>query len=106
MSFGAVLGSQAQANSVDAVLKVGQATTQAAQKSQKKIDSLADETGDLLQDYKTVMKQVDGLRVYNARLDKQIINQLKRIGDIENSIGQVCRLPPRSYLCLACLQDR
>jgi hypothetical protein len=89
MSFGAILGSQAQANSVDAVLKVGQATTQAAQKSQKKIDSLADETGDLLQDYKTVMKQVDGLRVYNARLDKQIVNQLKRIDDIENSIGQV-----------------
>ena len=89
MSFGVLLGSQAQANSVDAVLKVGQATTQAAQKSQKKIDSLADETGDLLQDYKTVMKQVDGLRVYNGRLDKQILNQLKRIDDIEKSIGQV-----------------
>jgi len=89
MSFGAILGTQVQANSVDAVLKVGQATTQAAQKSQKKIDALADETGDLLQDYKTVMKQVDGLRVYNARLDKQIANQLKRIDDIETSIGQV-----------------
>lgn len=89
VSFGALLGLQAQANSVDAVLKVSQATSEAAQASQKKIDKLADETGDLLQDYKTVMKQVDGLRVYNARLDKQIANQLKRIADIENSIDQV-----------------
>lgn len=90
MSVGALLGtSAAQANTVDAVLKVGQTKTVAAQKSQKKIDKLAGETGDLLQDYKTVMKQVDGLRVYNARLDKQIANQMKRIGDIETSIEQV-----------------
>lgn len=89
MSFGALMGSPAQANTVDAVLKVGQATTSAAQKSQSKVDKLASETGDLLQDYKTVMKQVDGLRVYNSRLEKQIANQLQRIQDIEQSIGQV-----------------
>ncbi len=89
VSCGAFLGVQAQANTVDAVLKVGQAKTTAAQNSQKTIDKLADETGDLLQDYKTVMKQVDGLRVYNTRLEKQIANQLKRINDIETSIDQV-----------------
>ncbi len=89
MSCSALLGLQAQANTVDAVLKVGQAKTSAAQKSQQKVDKLASETGDILQDYKTVMKQVDGLRVYNARLEKQIANQLVRIADIETSISQV-----------------
>ncbi|WP_101758753.1 DUF3450 domain-containing protein [Oceanicoccus sp. KOV_DT_Chl] len=89
MSCSALVGFQAHANTVDAVLKVGQAKTAAAQKSQQAVDKLASETGDLLQDYKTVMKQVDGLRVYNARLEKQIANQLKRINDIENSIDQV-----------------
>jgi Protein of unknown function (DUF3450) len=89
LSAGALLGTSAQANTVDSVLKVGQAKTAAAQKSQVKVDKLAGETGDLLQDYKTVMKQVDGLRVYNARLEKQINNQLVRIKDIETSIGQV-----------------
>ncbi|MFA7555971.1 MAG: DUF3450 domain-containing protein [Spongiibacteraceae bacterium] len=89
VSFGALLGSPAQANTVDAVLKVGQAKTTAAQNSQKTVDKLASEAGDLLQDYKTVMKQVDGLRVYNSRLEKQIANQMTRIGDIENSIDQV-----------------
>ncbi len=89
MSFGAVTGMNAHANTVDAVLKVGQARTEASQQSQKSVDALASETDNLLQDYKTVMKQVDGLRVYNARLEKQIANQLQRIKDIETSIDQV-----------------
>lgn len=89
LCFGALLGSVAQANTVDAVLKVGQAKTAAAQQSQKKVDQLSSETADLLQDYKTVMKQVDGLRVYNARLEKQLLNQQERIKDIEDSIEQV-----------------
>lgn len=78
-----------QANTLDAVLKVGEAKNVAARKSQVKIDRLADETNDLLQDYKTVMKQVDGLKVYNARLERQIDNQLKRVAQIETSIDQV-----------------
>ena len=89
VAFSALLGLQAQANSVDAVLKVGQATTAAAKKSQQRVDALSEQTGDLLSDYKTVMKQVDGLRVYNARLEKQIANQSARIQQIENSIDQV-----------------
>lgn len=89
VSVSALMGLDAQANTVDAVLKVGQAKTVAAKKSQQKVDALANEAGDLFQDYKTVMKQVDGLRVYNARLEKQIENQLKRIKDIEESIDQV-----------------
>lgn len=90
MSAGTLLGtSGSQANTVDAVMKVGEAKTLAAQASQKKIDNLANEASDLLQDYKTVMKQVDGLKVYNSRLEKQIANQLARINDIEESISQV-----------------
>ena len=90
LSAGALLGtSVAQANTVDSVLKVSQTKTAAAQNSQKTVDKLASETGDLLQDYKTVMKQVDGLRVYNTRLERQIANQLERIKDIEAPIDQV-----------------
>lgn len=79
----------AQAASLDQVLQVGEAKNDAARKSQAKIDRLADETNDLLTDYKTVMKQVDGLLVYNARLQRQIDNQMKRIDQIDASIDQV-----------------
>ena len=78
-----------QAASLDAVLKVGVAKNAAARKSQAKVDKLADETRDLLTDYKTVMKQIDGLEVYNARLQRQIDNQMVRIGEIDESIDQV-----------------
>lgn len=68
--------------SVNSVLKVNKQRLTAAQKSQKKIDMIASETGTLLEDYKTVMKRVDGLRIYNARLEKQIANQLKRLDQL------------------------
>jgi hypothetical protein len=90
-SLSALLGlaGVAQASSLDEILEVSTQKTAAAKKSQAKIDRLADETRDLLDDYKTVMKQVDGLKVYNARLERQIQNQLKRIADIEASIDEV-----------------
>jgi len=78
-----------QANTVDAVMKVSQAKTQAAKKSQARIDKLSEQTGDLLDQYKVVHKQIDGLRVYNTRLEKQIANQKARILEIDSSIAQV-----------------
>jgi hypothetical protein len=78
-----------QAATLDQVLAVSEAKNTAARKSQAKIDRLADETRDLLTDYKTVMKQIDGLKVYNARLERQIQNQLARVGQIDESIDQV-----------------
>jgi hypothetical protein len=78
-----------QASTLDSVLAVSKSKNDAARNSQAKIDKLADETRDLLSDYKTVNKQVDGLKVYNARLQKQIDNQTARIAEIDASIDQV-----------------
>jgi hypothetical protein len=78
-----------QANTLDSILDVGKAKNVAARQSQAKIDRLADETRDLLTEYKTVMKQVDGLKVYNARLQKQIDNQVAQMARIDESIDQV-----------------
>jgi len=78
-----------QASTLDSILNVGEAKNEAARKSQAKIDRLADETRDLLSDYKTVTKQIDGLKVYNGRLERQIQNQMKRVTSIDESISQV-----------------
>jgi len=83
------LGVVAQANTLDAIIKVGEEKNQAARESQGRVDRLADEARSLLQDYKTVMKQVDGLKVYNERLERQIAAQERRLDDIGNSIEQV-----------------
>ncbi|MEM8662069.1 MAG: DUF3450 domain-containing protein, partial [Pseudomonadota bacterium] len=79
----------AQASTLDSVLEVGEKKNEAARASQTRIDRLADETRDLLSQYKTVMKQVDGLIVYNERLQRQIDGQVARIANIDESIDQV-----------------
>ena len=88
----------AAAQSIDPIVEVGKQRTAAAKASQAKIDRLSDETASLLSDYKTVMKQVDGLKVYNARLERQIANQEKRIRDIDASIAEASviqrQIPP------------
>jgi hypothetical protein len=91
VSAGALTGAAVavQATTLESILAVGESKNAAAKKSQVKVDRLADETRDLLSDYKTVNKQIDGLKVYNARLKKQIDNQMKRIGEIDGSISQV-----------------
>ncbi len=91
VASGFVAGSvaPAYADTLESILEVGEAKNEAARQSQAKVDRLADETRDLLNDYKTVVKQVDGLKVYNQRLEKQIANQEARIADIEESIDQV-----------------
>jgi hypothetical protein len=97
---GSTLGvaASSSATSIDDILDVGKQRTAEAKTSQAKIDRLADETRDLLSDYKTVMKQVDGLRVYNARLERQIANQERRITDIDDSIAEAAviqrQIPP------------
>jgi uncharacterized coiled-coil protein SlyX len=90
--------SLAAAQSIDPIVEVGKQRAVAAKSSQAKIDRLADEAANLLSDYKTVMKQVDGLKVYNARLERQIANQEKRITDIDASISEASviqrQIPP------------
>ncbi len=89
LSAGALYGSVATADTLDNVLAVGQQKTTAAQASQKRIDKIAEETSSLLQDFKVVNKEIDGLRVYNRQLEKQLANQLQVINELDASIANV-----------------
>ena len=48
-----------------------------------------DEIGSLEQQYIAVMKEVEGLEVYNALLQKQLDSQTQEMADLNNSIDQV-----------------
>lgn len=61
----------------------------AAVASQTRIDTVSQQTDKLFNEYKVVTKQIDGLRVYNKQLEKQIANQLKEMESIRDSIDQV-----------------
>ena len=75
--------------SLDAVLAVGQSKVADAQKSQVRINKLQDETSDLIAKFKQVSKTIEGLRVYNAQLDKQLASQREIMAKLEESTGQV-----------------
>lgn len=77
---------QAYAAEPDDVLKAGKDKIAASKSAQQTVDKIADQTYDLLSDFKVVNKQIEGLRVYNAQLDAQISNQLQSMIDLEESI--------------------
>ncbi|GLS25332.1 DUF3450 domain-containing protein [Marinibactrum halimedae] len=90
LSAGALFGGSAYADqTLNSIFEVGQSKITAGVQSQKRIDKLADETATLLQEFKTVNKQIEGLRVYNAQLEKQLQSQRDVIKDLEESIENV-----------------
>jgi len=60
-----------------------------ANNRKKRIDKMQADTQSLLQKFKIVNKEIEGLRVYNAQLEKQLANQRKVIGELNESIDQV-----------------
>jgi len=79
----------ARADKLDQVFQVGQSKVTAAKKSQTKIDGIADQTDRLLQSYKQINKEIEGIRVYNTKLEARIQNQLDRIAEIDEAMSQV-----------------
>ncbi len=90
LSAGALVGSVAVADeTLEQILQVGEAKTTMAQESQRRIDRLAQETEDLMQQFKVVNKEIEGLRTYNSQLERQIDAQLRVLNDLDESIEQV-----------------
>ena len=78
----------AVAETLDDIYRVAQAGTSDAQASQRRVDSLHDQTQATFREYRQVLKEVEGLKVYNARLENQIADQERRIAQIDASIRQ------------------
>ena len=52
--------------------------------SQKRIDALADETGEMLDEYRGVLQQSASLRAYNDQLERLIEEQNKQLASLRN----------------------
>ncbi len=85
-----ILGAgSAGATDLKDVLKVGTKANQVAQQSQAKINKIVDQTDKITGDYKTVLRTIEGLRVYNAQLQRQIDLQVVEMGKLTKSIKGV-----------------
>lgn len=85
----ALAGTSYADQKLDAVLSVGQAKVEQARKSQVRINRLQDETASLISKYKQVNKTIEGLRVYNSQLEKQLESQREIMTRLEDSVGQI-----------------
>ena len=92
-AFVALLGlgltSSLSADTIDDIFAMSEQLNQQARQSQAKVDELSEETRTLLADYKTVLREVEGLRVYNAQLSRQIRGQERQMDQISDSIDRV-----------------
>jgi len=59
----------------DQVTQAGEKRADAGAAEQKRVEQIADQTDALLSDYKTELKVVDGLQIYNGLLQRQVNNQ-------------------------------
>jgi len=85
-----ILGAgSAGATDLKDVLKVGTKANQVAQQSQTKINKIVDQTDKIIGDYKTVLRTIEGLRIYNAQLQRQIDLQVVEMGKLTKSIKGV-----------------
>lgn len=79
----------ANADELKTVVNKSAEINQSAALSQKKVDHLADQIQSKLQQFKSVNKETEGLKVYNAQMDRQIENQLIEMQRLADSMDQV-----------------
>ena len=88
---------------IQPLLDVGAARQVAEKTSQSKIDEMDEQTSVIVSEFKTVSKQIEGLRVYNAQMRQQIQRQEERLKEIDRTLkeAQVMQrqIPPLHEEC-------
>jgi len=85
----AVMAVPAQATDLTDVFGVVDRINKQAVQSQGKIEARTEETRQLVNEDKTVLKEIDGLKVYNAQLERQVLSQEKELGELAAAIDKV-----------------
>ena len=83
---------------IDQILEENNSTISLSEKSQDKVDNLSTEKDSLLAEWKVVVKQVEGLKIYNAQKQQQIKAQEERLETLAEQTKQVVviqrQIPP------------
>jgi maltodextrin utilization protein YvdJ len=89
LAAASTLASTASAATLSDIYQVADQLNQQARQSQARIDALTEQTRELLNDYKTVLKEIEGLQVYNRQLERQISSQEREMAQLTRSIDDV-----------------
>lgn len=89
MSFASITASAQEDGYLKPAVEEAKKINASAATSQEKINAFSDQVDSKLQQFKTINKETDGLKVYNSQLDKQIANQVQEMADLNASIDEV-----------------
>jgi hypothetical protein len=78
-----------QAADVDDITRMGEKRANLGATAQTTVDKLSDETKEIVSRYKTELKVVEGLKLYNGLQQKQVANQSEYLADLTDSISKV-----------------
>lgn len=79
----------AQQDQIDQAIETGVERTEAAAASQVRIDQTTEQTDKVISEYKRQLKVIDGLKVYNSLLQRQLDAQVSDMGKLRTSIDEV-----------------
>lgn len=79
----------ANAGPLDEAVDTQVETDVAAQKSQENIDNLADETIDMLAEYRDTLRQTQSLRAYNDQLENLVDSQKSELDSIKQQLKNI-----------------
>ena len=79
----------AGATTLTDIFLVAERINEQAKTSQAKVDELTEETRELYDEYKTTLKEIEGLRVYNRQLERQIAGQEREMAEISENMDKI-----------------
>ena len=88
-AVGILLASAASAQQLNQVLTQGERRIQLAQESQQRVDNAVTQTRSLSDQYRQVLREIEGLEVYNTLLQRQVARQADQKEQVRASIDQV-----------------
>ena len=77
----------AQAQVLVSSLKTEAGINQAASTSQKRVTRLAQQTSDLLAEYRAVVRETESLKIYNDNLEKVVMDQREEVVSINQQLS-------------------
>lgn len=77
----------AHAEGLDDTVKVESGINKAATSSQKRVSQLAQQTTDLLAEFRTVVRETESLKIYNDNLEKVVMDQRAEVVSINEQLN-------------------
>ncbi len=82
-----LLLSGAHAQVLSSTVKTETGINQAASSSQKRVTRLAQQTADLLSEYRAVVRETESLKIYNDNLEKVVMDQRAEVVSINDQLA-------------------